>query len=334
MADPYFMIGFKRWLKRMNSTIRIRRRDRRPVPQAPDEVRLFLVVRNEMLRLPYFFQYYRRLGVRRFFVVDNHSDDGTLEYCLEQPDTHVFWTRQTYVRQEQWVDILLRRYGRGHWCVVVDADEFLTYPHRPDLALPEFCAFLESRGHTTLHCVLLDMYPQGPLNGAVYRPGQDPMEVAPCFDVDTYTERRHVFRRCRSDITARLEGGMRKRVFGRVDTSCSKFPLMKFGPGVFVTAGAHLVEGADISRLRGVLFHWKFLHDFAPRVADEAVRGEHWQGAREYKVFDAVMRGSPDASCFFEGSRRFESEDQLVQLGLMVSRPDLDEHARARRVRS
>jgi hypothetical protein len=330
VPDPFFMIGCKRWLKRAGSAARLHRVDDRPVPAVPNEIRLFLVVRNEMLRLPYLLSYYRRLGVSRFFVADNGSTDGTLELCAGQPDAHVFSTRQTYVRQEQWIDILLRRYGRGHWCVVVDADEFLTYPHRPSLSLPDLCGFLDARGHTALHCILLDMYPEGPLSSAVYRPGQDPMDVAPCFDLNTYTERPHVFRRCRSAIATRLEGGMRKRVFGRVETSCSKFPLMKFGRGVFVTAGAHLVEGADIPNLRGALFHWKFLHDFAPRVADEAVRGEHWQNAREYKAFDAAMRARPGASFFFEGSRRFESEDQLVRLGLMASHPDLDAYARDR----
>jgi hypothetical protein len=329
MPDEFLMVDAKRWLKRLGSAVRLRRVDRRPVPDAPGEIRLFAVVRNEMLRLPYFFRHYRDLGVGRFFVVDNDSSDGSLAYCLEQPDAHVYRTRQTYVRQEQWVDVVLRRHGCGHWCLVVDADEFLSYPHRRSLSLPDLCRFLDERGHSAMHCILLDMYPEGPLSGAVYRPGQAPMEVAPWFDTGTYTERPHVFRRCRSALTARIEGGMRRRVFGRTDTSCSKFPLVRFGRGMFVTAGAHLVEGADIPALRGVLFHWKFLHDFAPRVAEEAVRGEHWQNAREYKAFDATMRARPGAGFVFDGSRRFEDEDQLVRLGLMASTPELDARVRS-----
>jgi len=40
---------------------------------------LFSTMRNEALRLPYFLEYYRALGVDQFFIVDNGSTDGTAE---------------------------------------------------------------------------------------------------------------------------------------------------------------------------------------------------------------------------------------------------------------
>jgi hypothetical protein len=38
-----------------------------------DEIRLFARCRNEILRLPAFFQHYRAMGVDRFYIVDNES---------------------------------------------------------------------------------------------------------------------------------------------------------------------------------------------------------------------------------------------------------------------
>jgi hypothetical protein len=55
-----------------------------------------MTVRDEMLRLPETHSHYRRLGVARFFVVDNASTDGTAEFVLAQPDCHVFTTTASY----------------------------------------------------------------------------------------------------------------------------------------------------------------------------------------------------------------------------------------------
>jgi hypothetical protein len=41
-----------------------------------DEIRLFARCRNEILRLPAFFQHYRAMGVDRFYIVDNESYGG------------------------------------------------------------------------------------------------------------------------------------------------------------------------------------------------------------------------------------------------------------------
>ena len=57
-----------------------------------DEIRLFARCRNERLRLPAFFQHYRAMGVDRFYIVDNESSDGTIDFLAEQPDVRLFGT--------------------------------------------------------------------------------------------------------------------------------------------------------------------------------------------------------------------------------------------------
>jgi hypothetical protein len=55
------------------------------------DVLLFSTVRNEAVRLPYFLNYYRGLGVGHFLIVENASDDGTRAYLAQQPDVSL-WT--------------------------------------------------------------------------------------------------------------------------------------------------------------------------------------------------------------------------------------------------
>jgi hypothetical protein len=59
--------------------------DTRPIPER-QELRAFLVVRDEIARLPDVFRHHRGLGIERFFVVDNGSSDGTLEFLQDQSD--------------------------------------------------------------------------------------------------------------------------------------------------------------------------------------------------------------------------------------------------------
>ena len=98
-----------------------------PETQRP-EIRLFVVAKNEAPRFPWFLNYYRRLGVDRFFVIDNGSEDGTADTLRGETNLHLFSTSHSYVGSRQglnWVSALLnwlrpgalvpdRRHRRDH----------------------------------------------------------------------------------------------------------------------------------------------------------------------------------------------------------------------------
>ena len=89
--------------------------DSRDVPAASGEVRAFLVVRDEVNRLPHLLAHHRRLGITRFFVVDNGSTDGSREFAQAQPDVHLFTTTTSYQAANlgiDWIVALLDRLQR------------------------------------------------------------------------------------------------------------------------------------------------------------------------------------------------------------------------------
>ena len=91
----------------------------------------FVTIRNEKPRLPYFLDYYRKLGVAHFFFVDNGSDDGGHELLAEQSDVSLWRTEASYRKSRfgnDWLNWLRFLYGHGHWTLTVDPDEFLVYP--------------------------------------------------------------------------------------------------------------------------------------------------------------------------------------------------------------
>ena len=67
--------------------------DDRPISDDRDEIRAFMTVRDEMLRLRQNLAHHRSIAVGHFLVVDNRSTEGSMEFLLAPPDRHVFPAR-------------------------------------------------------------------------------------------------------------------------------------------------------------------------------------------------------------------------------------------------
>ena len=147
----------------------------------PNDLLLFCTQRNEAVRLPYFLDYYRDMGVGHFFFVDNDSTDGSLEYLADQPDVSLWRTDASYKRARfgvDWLNWLARRYAHGHWALTVDPDEFLVYPFCDTRPLRALTDWLDASSIKSFSAMLLDMYPKGRMDEQPYRAGQNPIEAA------------------------------------------------------------------------------------------------------------------------------------------------------------
>jgi len=106
----------------------LHRLDHHPMDHSPESVVACVVVRNEVDRLHGLLDHHRRLGVERFFVVDNGSTDGTVDTLLEQRDVRL-WTSAMSFREAEygarWFTAILREHAPTNWVVIVDADELL-----------------------------------------------------------------------------------------------------------------------------------------------------------------------------------------------------------------
>ncbi len=56
------------------------------------------VIRNDVNRLPFLLDYYRRLGIQHFIFVDNESNDGSEAFLIEQPDVRFFERKDATAR--------------------------------------------------------------------------------------------------------------------------------------------------------------------------------------------------------------------------------------------
>lgn len=293
---------------------------------APDAILAFVTVRNEALRLPYFLQHHRRLGVSHFLFVDNASTDGTPDLLRDQPDVSLWVTEAGYKASRfglDWLTWLMRRHGAGHWCLTLDADELLIYPHHEARPLSALTERLEAEGRHSFGAMMLDLYPKGPLAAQLYTPGQDPLEVLPWFDsgnhvVQVQPRMRNLW----------IQGGVRARAFFAADPrrapTLNKVPLVKWRRGYAYVNSTHAIlpprlnavfdeTGGEL--LSGILLHTKFLPEVVGKSAEELERRQHFANSDLYQgYYDAVI-ASPDLWC--ERSTRYSGWRQLEALGLM-----------------
>jgi len=317
----------KRWLIRA----RRKRRGLHPVANRthlirPGDVLAFCTLRNERVRLPYFLRYYRNRGIGQFLIVDNGSDDGSREYLAEQPDVSLWTTTDSYKRSRfgmDWINALLRRYGSGHWALSVDVDEFLVYPFcdtRPIRALTDW---LDAYGIRAFGAMLLDMYPRGTIDAEPYREGQDPFEIAAWFDPANYMISKNP-----KYGNLWIQGGPRARTFfpdaPEHAPSLNKIPLVRWQPGYVYVQSTHMLlpRGLNLvyddvggEKTSGCLLHAKFLSPLTDKVAEELTRREHFAGSREYRAYDAGLRGGTELWC--KWSEKYINWRQLEILGLM-----------------
>jgi len=300
--------------------------DRGSVPPGPDEIRLFAVVRNEALRLPAWIRHYRRLGIDRFFVVDNESSDGTVPLLLNEPNVHVFRTGESFHDGRYgrlWIAPLMEEHGEGRWCVVADGDELLAPPHWERVGLREVTALLDAEGSEALPCLLLDLYSDRPLREMVLPPEGDPLELFPYFDPDFDAKDARFVEAGETYPFQTWVGSTRRKIFG-INPYLSKVGMLKFRPGMVLTSGQHGVVGARLSQVRGVMFHLKFLADFVERVEVELERDERRTHTQEWVAYAEAIRRNPRLSLHDHRSVRLKGSRQLLDLGLMKTTPDYE----------
>jgi glycosyltransferase involved in cell wall biosynthesis len=297
------------------------RLDTKKIPAGEREIRAFAGARNEKLRLPFWLDHYRRLGVDRFFIVDNDSTDGTREALLEEPDVHVFHTKGSFHDSDfgrLWFAELMGDFGVGRWCVVADLDELLAPPFWEDVELATVARFLDAEGREALPCYLLDMYSSLPIRETTLSPGLSPFEVCPYFDPGFRPKDGSFFDRSQKHAIRVVVGSTRKKVFG-IEAYLSKIGMVKYRPGMVLTSGQHGILGAREADIRGVVFHFKFLSDFVAKAREEVTRNERRTHAHEYSAYAEAFQENPDLSLFDQESVRFVDSRQLLDLGIMNS---------------
>ena len=320
-------------LKRKRRLVRAWRKSRelRPVQNNTHRIRrgdilLVCTMRNEAVRLPYFLEYYRKMGINHFLFVDNGSTDASSKYLRGMEDVSLWYTEHSYKSATfgvDWMNHLKRRYAHEHWVLVVDPDEFFVYPFCDTRPIRGLTDWLDNSGIRSFSAMLLDLYPKGPVSQTSYRAGQDPLEVASWFDSGNYAIQRNW-----KFGNLWIQGGPRQRVFfpdnPKKAPALNKVPLVKWNRRYTYVSSTHMLlpRGLNLAydewggeKASGVLLHAKFLNTFADKAREELERKQHYGNSVEYKSYAETSGDDLDLWC--KWSEKYINWRQLEILGLM-----------------
>lgn len=294
------------------------------------------VVRNERARLPEFLDHHRRLGVRRFAVIDNASEDGTAAYLAHQPDVDLFSApgKFEWRRKHGWITNVIARLGQTRWYLLLDADEHVVFADCERRPVQDLIAGLSQKGARRARACLVDMYAKGPIVAPSPDPDAPLAARYPYFDASTYHEHRN------ATLTART-GGPRARLTagatqGETGPALTKYPLFRLSKHE-TAYNPHAIwppiETAEDPCLIA-LKHYKFDEDLAEKIRYALASKAYWNDSAEYALYHNALQRDPEFSLFFEGSRRFESAEDFLAHGLISAmEPDRRENPLALQIK-
>lgn len=290
----------------------------------PKDILLVAVMKNEAHRLPFFLEYYRKLGVDHFILVDNGSTDNFKEIVAGQNDISTFYTTASYKDSNfgmYWANYLLLKYGCGHWCMTCDPDEFLVYPYIETRDLRDLTDYLDSIKQLAFFTTMIDMYSDKAVEDSFYQEGDDPLLTCPYFDATGYTKSfGHDYK------NAFVQGGVRRRVFYAENPvkapALNKIPLVKWRFTYSYISSMHMAIPRKLnktfapSKTSGALLHFKFISQLMNKVQEEQIAQQHWDNSSEYTKYGNAIKNKTilyDASI----STRFEDWQTLASCGLL-----------------
>jgi hypothetical protein len=290
------------------------------------DILCLMTIRNEAVRLPFVLKHHRKLGVRQFLIVDNDSTDGSAALLAEQADVSLWHTRASYKASRfgmDWLTWLMLRHGHGHWCLTLDADEILIYPHWQTRPLSALTDWLERQGQDALGALTIDLYPKGAVSEGAYQAGEDPLGLLAWFDAGN-----HQIKVQSKMQNLWIQGGARARAFfagtPRKAPTLNKIPLVRWHWRYAYVNSTHALLPPRLNRVyatdggmltSGVLLHTKFLPGIVDRSHEEKARGEHFADGAQYASY--YDRLTADPVLHSPASTRYTGWRQLEALGLM-----------------
>lgn len=293
--------------------------DLRRLPDvAADAIIAILVIKNEALRLPAFLDHHRKLGVDRFVIIDNCSNDDGVAFLLNQPDVEIIQTSNSYREAMSgtcWAEVVRQRYGFDRWYLYVDADELLVYDGSDRRNLRELAEHMRRWGCKALYAPMIDLYSDKPFGQIGYQAGKRLQEACRYFDGSSY-------RKIEKSLSGKwyLSGGPRIRLLSNDRTeffhSIAKYPFFYWDRSVHRRSIHNFTANGQKEQVSGALLHFKFLDDFKAKI-DEAIESkEHWLASSQYSAYGKAMESGDLTNLMYEDSLEYIDMHSLIHAGL------------------
>lgn len=318
------------------------------------KVNLYAIVRNEMFFLPAFFDHYRKLGIEQFIILDDGSDDGSVEFLRNQSDcvtllADLSFGHQVKVpgsygfRRNERAGTLFKRaipqrFLQQKYVLYVDADEFLILP--PTVrSVGDLIDILAARNIDCVAAALVEFYPANlpELDQRICPRNFHELCVQyPYFDSTPLVSlQSNVWPKQINDSTSRRlfkSHGVKALPwlldqvppwarailpFPAPASAWVKTPIIRWRKGIWMN-GSHHANVPPTDKILLALAHFKFTCDFNRRIT-EAVRlkSHAHRGQKYFHYHRLISEMKKRGSQFtYENTAKFEGFHSLEAAGL------------------
>lgn len=249
----------------------------------PNDLVLICVYKNDLVKLKKFISYHRKIGIDKFIILDNDSDDGSIDWLKKQNDVYLLHTKDEYssLRRVVWINRIIAYIGDNRWYMVLDSDEFLVYNDCENKSIKDVIMYLEKKNIVRARSVMLDMYAKNDyyLCGKI----EDFFNECIYFDTDTY------YLKDREDFV-NIVGGSRERIFN-MSPCLTKYPIFYFRKKDVICSSHFLYPYKDnLSReCNFIIRHYKFLPGEIEKYRKIVKKENYYKNSWAYKHYLRVM---------------------------------------------
>ena len=272
---------------------------------------VILCVKNDIRRIQMLVDHYREMGIVKFAILDNESNDGTFEWMLDQPDIDLYRCSKQYETnvKEGWINRLISYYGADRWYILTDSDELLVYQGMENNQISNLTLHLDILGVKRVKALTLDTYGKS----LCIKESVNLRSDYRWIDSDSYYE---VFGNAGSHRIKRYIGGPRYRLMNSKIT-LDKHPLVYWEKGT-ISDYAHyqfphrLINDAPC--MLGIL-HYKFINTDKQEYMKRASKGSSFAGkGTYYRQYMSFFDNQKHQSFMYEGSVEFTSSEVLKRI--------------------
>ena len=319
LRDRFDKLDFVQFgLRRAIAPLRVRHRcGPRSIAGGRSDPVVFCLVRNGMPWLAAFLAHHNAMGFRHFVVLDNGSDDGTLESLAAMQDVTVLTSAAPYSAYENTLKrYLVDRFGRNRWCLFVDIDEQFDFPLSDQIGLASFIDYLEQNEYDAVITQMLDMFSDMALSRLQTTGIEDFGPLFPYYDVSDIRMTPYPF--AAAGPIKMHWGGIRTRLFG-TDNGLTKVSFFLNRKGLAPFYQWHHVRSAAIADVSAVLLHYPFNESFQSKVEDAIATGRYgYRTTDEYRAYGERV-AVEDLAISSAARREYTSAAGLLESNFLVA---------------
>ena len=299
------------------------------VAYGPDELIVLCLLQDGELYLSTFVRHYNQLGVKHIFLLDNGSTDQTIALARRHANVTVLRCELPFRDYKMSLrHYLIRRFARPQrWALYVDVDELFDYPYSAQMPLPDLLGYLRAKGYTAVLTHMLDLFPDAPLNQITSGVDDYLPDLHRYYDLSGLTKVDYYFPR---NQLARPEmklyhGGVRQDRFApeNLGILLSKHPLFFLDGRVKpLHVSEHSLRHGVVADFTAVLYHFKFLADFAQRAERAVQERKYYNQSEEYQKYLQAIAKNPALNLRRPTARLLQRVEELVENGLLIVSPD------------